>query len=94
MSRWMMSLLLAALGTAGCATARHATPESSSKPYGAAVTYTMSAAALAELAQTGQDWKVSFSVETGSSNQSRSCTVAPAAPVVPPSLAQRLVLAR
>jgi hypothetical protein len=91
MSRWMISLLLAGLGTAGCAATRPA-PASSTTPYGANVTYTMSAAALAELAKTGQDWKLNFSVETGSSAQStHSCT---AVPVPPTPTAQRLVLLR
>jgi hypothetical protein len=92
MSRWIRFVLLSA-AMSGCATTtRGSAPTTSTTPYGADVTYTISASTLAELAQTGQDWKFTLSVQNGGDGErARGCTVAPA-PLSP--LAQRLTLVR
>jgi hypothetical protein len=83
--------LFALMGCVGCATAG----PSAAAPtvYAADVSYTLSAATLAELAEAGTDYKLTLSLQSGSGGQARSCTVAPALPA-PKPLAERLVLTR
>ena len=81
------------LGLGACATTRTAPPAAPSV-MSADVTYTISAATLADLAQTGQDYKLALTLESGADGQRpRSCTVAPVLPA-PKPLAQRLVISR
>ena len=89
MKRWCA--LFALIGFAGCATVTSNAP--APPVYSADVSYTLSAATLAELAEAGTDYKLTLSLQSGSGGQARSCTVAPAAPS-PKPLAERLVLTR
>jgi hypothetical protein len=90
MKRCISIFVLALSGLAGCATTK---PAATGPAYSADVSYTISAATLAELAQAGQDYRLALSVQSGAGGEARSCTVAPSLPT-PKPLAQRLVISR
>jgi hypothetical protein len=72
---WLVAIALAG----GCAATVKTT--SSAAPYQAGVTYSMSAAMLAQLAASGQDIKLTIDVQSGPANGIASCVIQPMAPL-------------
>ena len=87
----MKRVLLLAVLSGGCATAP-TPPQTTPARYQADVTYTMSAAAIEALAESGEDVRLTFRVGSGGESVT-SCTAVPVAAAKAPSLASRLSLA-
>jgi hypothetical protein len=96
----MKRALLFVVVLSGCASAPSAPSQTTPARYQADVTYTMSAAAIAALADSGEDVKLTFKLQTGGdAGGVTSCTAQPLARGVdlmapPPSLASRLTVDR
>jgi hypothetical protein len=80
-TRFGCALLLVAL-SAGCATTGKAPASAADGTlrYQAGITYSMSAAMLAQLAAAGQDVKLTINLQSGVPNGVANCTVQPVAP--------------
>jgi hypothetical protein len=72
--------VLAIALASGCAASVKAPPADAATGYQAGITYSLSAAMLKQLAQAGQDVKLTINLQSGASGSIANCTLQPVAP--------------